>query len=262
MFDAFEGIRPISGWLLLGLVGLLVVVTEIGFRIGVHLRKRQGSRAEFHGNELLSGLMVVLSFFLGFSFQAAYQHFEKRGDLVLQEADAIKTAYMRSAYLPDPQRRNIQKLLRRYVDVQIELADPGNYRRADAAAERIHRALWKQTASLEAHGDMSIGAALFVEALDELKDRQEELSTAANYQRLPGTILLVAVALEALVLLLLGYNIGVAGKRDPLGVIVIVLALAGYLVLIVDLDHPYQRTFDVSERALRDARQVMQYDHH
>lgn len=260
MFDAFEGIQPISGWLLLGLVGVLVVVTEVGFRIGTHSRKRQGSRAEFHGTELLSGLMVVLSFFLGFSFQAAYQHFEKRRDFVLQEADAIETAYMRSEYLPDPQRRDIQKLLRRYVDVQIKLAEPSDYRSADEAAERIHRALWKQTASLEAHGDMSIRAALFVEALDELLDRQAELSTAPIYQRLPATILLVAVVLEALVLLLLGYNIGVAGKRDPLGVIVLVLALAGYLVLIVDLDHPYQRTFDISERALRDARQVMQQD--
>lgn len=257
MADVFESIRPISGWFLLGLVVLLAVVSEIGRYFGGRSRKREGSGADFHSGQLLSGMTVLLSFFLGFGFQAAYEHFETRRNFVVQEAEAIETAYMRSEYLPEPQRGRIQKLMRRYVDVQLQFADPGEYRKADAAAERIERALWKQAASLESYGGNQIFAGLFVESLNEVITWRDELRDAPIYERLPATILAVAVALEVLVVLLLGYSVGAAGKRVPLAVAVLILAMAGYLVLIVDLDHPYQRTFDVSEHALQQARRAI-----
>lgn len=62
MLDAIENIAPIHGWFLVALVVLLLAATEIGFRLGGRRRKRPKGAGRLHGGEVLSALMVLLSF--------------------------------------------------------------------------------------------------------------------------------------------------------------------------------------------------------
>ena len=49
----------------------------------------------------------------------AEQRFDARKRLVIQEANAIGTTYLRAQWLPEPQRTEISLSLREYVDLRL-----------------------------------------------------------------------------------------------------------------------------------------------
>jgi hypothetical protein len=59
------------------------------------------------------GLMALM---IGFTFAMALSLFEARRDAVLSEANAIGTTGLRARLLPQPERGEILKLLREYVN--------------------------------------------------------------------------------------------------------------------------------------------------
>ena len=79
---------------------LLVVVTELGYRFGLKLHQaddgaRKGQIAGIEGAIL--GLLALL---LGFTFALAVQRYETRRTLVVEEANAIGTTFLRADFLP------------------------------------------------------------------------------------------------------------------------------------------------------------------
>jgi hypothetical protein len=63
------------------------------------------------------GLLVLL---LEFTFGMAQSRFELRQREVLEESNAIGTAYLRTRLLPQPYQTGTANLLRRYVDARLE----------------------------------------------------------------------------------------------------------------------------------------------
>ena len=74
---------------------------------------------------MVAAVLALLAFLLTFTFGMAASRFEARRQVLLDEANAIGTAYLRAALLSDPQRAEIRKLLREYVDVRLEAVQPG-----------------------------------------------------------------------------------------------------------------------------------------
>jgi hypothetical protein len=64
-------------------------------------------------------MLGLLAFLLAFTFGMAASRFELRRELVLDEANAIGTAYLRAALVPEPHRTEIRTFLRDYVDSRL-----------------------------------------------------------------------------------------------------------------------------------------------
>lgn len=64
-------------------------------------------------------MLGLLALLLGFTFAMAMSRFEVRKQLVLDEANAIGTTFLRAQLLPPPARQEISDLLRQYVEVRL-----------------------------------------------------------------------------------------------------------------------------------------------
>jgi hypothetical protein len=88
-------------------VGILLVLfasLEAGFRFGRARGSDAGASAQI--GTVQGALLGLLGLLLGFSFAAAGARFIERQDLIVSEANAIGTAYLRADLLEEPFRAN------------------------------------------------------------------------------------------------------------------------------------------------------------
>ncbi|WP_157069487.1 hypothetical protein [Sandaracinus amylolyticus] len=249
-----------SWWvsLLLGIV-VLLAATELGFRIGER-RSRSAQQGAIAGQSAatLAALLGMLGLLLAFSFGIVEGRFAMRKQLVLDEANAIGTAYLRAAMLPDPHREHVQELLREYVDTRT----PRALEDVDAAMRRsgaLHRRLWAEAVTAARLDPRSEPTALFVTALNDVIDLHEERVTVALRQRLPAPVFLTLIGVALLGMSVLGYGAGVTNARATLPIVAFAVAVATVMVVIVELDRP-GGIFRVSQSAMLDTRDAMRRD--
>ncbi len=259
MLDQLKQVDSIDGWILLAFVVALLLVFEVGrWLAGRHTEV--GTGRQLHAANVLTGMLTLLSFFLAFSFGIAANHFEARRRIVLDEANAIGTTYLRSKYLPEPQRDKIQGLLLEYVNLRIVGAQQQDFEHVRKRSEALQSKIWDQAASLEKLNPNSEFAGLFIASLNQMIDLHESRVTTAFEYRLPLVIMLALYAISIFTLMVMGYSAGLRHAKDALLTFCVVLSVAGVLVLIIDLDRPVQRTFTVSQQALIDTRDALQAD--
>jgi hypothetical protein len=97
----------------LALLGVLLLAVEIGFWI-----RKTGVKGGPDGIEkgdiafIIGGVLTLLALLLGFTYSMSAGRFEHRRQLVIEEANAIGTTYLRAKTLPEPRSSEIQELLR------------------------------------------------------------------------------------------------------------------------------------------------------
>ena len=112
----------------------------MGFRRG---GERVGAEKSDQGH-VLSAMLALLGLLVGFTFSIAVGRHEIRRNLVVDEANAIGTEYLRAQLTPEPFRSRLSDQLRRYVDARLALATTGDDRRAIARVEGLTDSLQLQ----------------------------------------------------------------------------------------------------------------------
>ena len=120
----------------LGLV--LFVGLLLAREIGQHLRERRKAQAgEAQGDAFaMTSVLGLLALLLGFTFSIALSRYEARRELVVKEANAIGTTWLRMQMLDADERARMEALLRRYVDARIAF---GSARSADEELKQNQR---------------------------------------------------------------------------------------------------------------------------
>jgi hypothetical protein len=115
---------------------LLVAVSEAGFRLGRRSGKQTSGDTKSQISTVEPGILGVLGLLLGFTLSMAVTRFEVRTQLVLEEANAIGTAYLRTQLLPAAEGKEIADLLRAYTNVRVPPKDGGDiYKQITAARQ-------------------------------------------------------------------------------------------------------------------------------
>lgn len=250
-----------SAWLLfVGLLLLFFAASEVGFRLARRGADRVTAEQKTQVNTVLAALLGLFALLLAFSFQIVESRFQARKTLVLQEANAIGTTYLRTDFLPEPQRERTRALLRRYVDVRLEAVDFENLHELIPESEQIHDALWSRAAEAARAAPRSVPLGLYIDSLNHLIDLHEMRVTVALRNRLPKTIVWMLLFVAVLGSGLLGYSSGFTRSRNLLANVALILALSGVILLVLDLDRPNQRMFNVSQAALQDLRETLARD--
>jgi hypothetical protein len=83
---------------LLGLVflALMLAASEAGFRLGRRPGKQTSEDTKSHISTVAAGILGVLGLLLGFTMSMAVTRYELRKQLVVEEANAIGTAHLRT----------------------------------------------------------------------------------------------------------------------------------------------------------------------
>ena len=233
--------------------GLVLLTAEIGFRLGVWLRRRdprflQGSMPIAE----VAGLLGLLGFLLAFSIGIAVNHFDTRRGLVVADANAIGTSYLRTSFLSEPDRTRARELLREYVDLRLAALDPDSLEEARRRSEEIHDQLWfivERQVGQNADGGT---AKLFADAANQMFDVYGQRLAAVSNLRLRPLMWQVLYSTAALTFFLVGLVSSVDGKRNAVVWVLLALVLAAILVLIAELDRSQEGLLTVSQQALSD----------
>ena len=95
---ALDGL-PLWG-LFLTIVVLVLAAIEGGYRLGSYRHRQEGREKEAPVGAMVGATLGLLAFMLAFTFGMAASRFDTRKQLVLDEANAIGTTYLRTAMLP------------------------------------------------------------------------------------------------------------------------------------------------------------------
>lgn len=239
---------------------LLIVASELGYLVGRRLRARGEDEVGEHGTGIIAAAMLgLLALLLGFSFSIVATRYDTRKGLVLEEANAIGTAYLRAEMVAAPHGDRIQELLRAYVALRVESRSPRALQQALERSEQLHHELWVQALGVEAHEPQAHATSLLVQALNKVIDLHEARVTVAIYQRLPAPMRIVLYVVAVLAMGVVGGALGRARGRARLATFSLVLAIATVIVLIFELDRPLSSLVGVNQRAMRDVAETMSH---
>jgi hypothetical protein len=236
-----------------GTVALVLVAAEIGYRIGMWLRRRDpDSVGTAMTGAVVGGTLGLMAFLMAFTIGIVLDQHGGRRAMVVTEANAVGTAYLRAGFLGEPDLTSSRDLLKEYVEVRLAAAaDLTLLESAVRRSEEIHGELWSIVEEQVRQGNESDIMALFVESINEVIDVHALRLVAANLRlpRLLGSVLYAATLLS---FLLVGVANSADKERDQIAITIFALAFVAVLMIIVDLDRPQQGLLTVSQDALSD----------
>jgi hypothetical protein len=248
-----------STWVLaLAVFAVVLAATGLGFWIGRSLRHRAESFREPFG-VMQAALLGFMGLVLAFGLSLAVDRYEGRRAAVVEEANATGTAYLRAQTLPEPVRTQSLRLLRRYNDTSIGIADtvPGSgaERAAIAAGEDTERQLWAQAGQALQAEPAGNASRLYVDSLNATFDAQSSRVYGLG-NRVPTAVLLLEVLGTAVALGLLALHVATLG-RGGFTVLLAAVLVTMMLVVTFDLDRPARGLITVPDAPLTDLRASM-----
>ncbi|HKG79646.1 MAG TPA: hypothetical protein VKA78_09510 [Pyrinomonadaceae bacterium] len=233
-------------------VAIALASVEVGYRLAQ--RAKEEKEAPVGG--MAGATLGLLAFMLAFTFGMAASRFEDRRQVLLSEANAIGTTYLRAKMLAEPMRTEAQNMLREYVDVRLEGVQPGKLQQAILKSEELQNRLWS-VAMAQAEKQPNVITSLFIQSLNEVIDLHATRIMAGVRSRIPGMIWIVLYLLAVIAMVMMGYHAGLANSRRSIATIALVVAFSSVLYLIADLDRPGQGMLKVSQQAMIDLRKSM-----
>src|SRR4030095_3260043 len=105
----------------LGLFAAMVALLEVGRRIGIH-RKRKDPEGAREGVVAVEGAIFgLLGLLIAFTFSGAAARFDDRRHLIVEEDNAIGTAYLRVDLVAPDLQPALRDRFRRYVDARLDV---------------------------------------------------------------------------------------------------------------------------------------------
>jgi hypothetical protein len=239
--------------LLLAFLAGALATLVVGFRAGLRYSDRSDESDKTHFGALQSSVLVLLALLLGFTFLMAVSRFDTRKALVLDEANAIGTTFLRSKLLPAAQRDAAPALLRAYVAASLAFYNAGIDRAlldaANAEASRIQDQLWALAAVAAAQDQRSVTTGLFIQSLNDVIDIREKRQVALD-NHVPEAVIYLLLVVWGAALGLLAYGCGLARRRRLPSNALFALLIAIVLTTILDIDRPRRGLIKVSQDSL------------
>jgi hypothetical protein len=239
---------PFPLWTILPLtVALALLSVELGYRLARYRLQREQLEKESPLGGMVGSTLGLLAFMLAFTFGLAGSRFEDRRQILLSEANAIGTTYLRAALIPEPMRTESRNLLREYVNVRLEgVQQPGKLEQSLSKSEELHNQLWT-VAVAAAEKERSPMTSIYVQSLNEVIDLHATRLMAGLRSRVPAVIWIV----------LMGYQSGLANSRRSIAAVALILGFSLVLYLIADLDRPGKGVLQVSQQSMIDLQKSM-----
>jgi hypothetical protein len=240
---------------------LVVVAIETGFRLGRATHARSEAEKESPVSAIAATILALLAFMMAFTFGIVSDRYDARKALVREEANAIRNAWLRSDFLPEPDRGDAVRLLRGYVDTRVAAVQSNDVARVRAVvldSEPVQRRLWDMAVA-NARKDMNSDvAALYIESLNELANVHALRVAVGIHARIPAGIWLAFYLLIMLSMVAVGYHAAIAGSRRTWMMLILACSFSLVITLIAALDLSQNRfLLPVPQQPLEDLQRMM-----
>ena len=110
--------------LLIGLFVGMLTMLAIGERMGRRTLAQQPDAARARLTGIEAAIFGLMGLMIAFTFSGAAQRYELRRQLVVDEANAIGTAYLRLDLLPTSRQPALREKYRRYTEARLAVYRP------------------------------------------------------------------------------------------------------------------------------------------
>jgi hypothetical protein len=216
----------------LGLIAGVVGAHEIGFWLGA-LSRSADDPFDRQVALVRTSTAALVAFLIGFAFSGAASRFIDRMDIIVKEANALGTAYLRADIIAEPQRAELKAALKEYTTDRVTLLSREGRDQIEpllAKVSGLHERMWRS--AIKATQDKAPLMAVVLTPINEVIDLHS-MHLAMARRHLPPPIMAVLFGTG-----MIGFGNGRVGRRFSLldSVYGVVLAIA--LWMIIDLDYP------------------------
>lgn len=233
----------------------MLVAAEIAYLVACRWRSTTNTSARDNFVALRVSLLGLLSLLLGFSFAMASGRYETRRELVVEEATVLRTLFMRSSFLSEPERSEFRDLLRQYVQgraaSQILNRDLSSKKIEIfvARSDSLHRKMWDLVSELAVKEPATPAAADMVTCLIDAANLQMK-RVQAYTSRVPDPVLWLLFGASVAALIAVGYSEGLYKKRELLARTLFSLVVCGTIFVVLEIDRPERGMIKVNQEPM------------
>ena len=227
----------------IGLFVGLVACLDVGFRIGLRSIEKHRESAHEGIGAIDAAILALLGLLLAFTLSGSMSRLDTRRHLIVQEANAIGTAYLRLDLLPASEQHEMRLLFREYIDARLrvyeKLPDWQAVKQELGNAARIQQQIWSRavTAARTDSPQDAPRLILLLPALNEMID-VTTARTIALETHLPTLIFVLLVFVALLSGLLTGFTMAKRKKRSLLHMFLYASVIAITVYAVLDLEYP------------------------
>lgn len=257
----FDWLIQIPLWLLgILLCASMFAAAWTGFALRKYAQRRdpdfEQRQNDTQEGYIVSAVLALLGLLIGFTFSLVLDRYEARRLLVIEDANAIETLYLRAQLLDEPHRSHISNLLNLYVDNHLALAEAEGPEAVQLLQDNRHLIadLWLATRPAFA----SIKGIDFSSAFVDSVNRVIELDTqrkAARMAQIPAAIFAVLFSYSIVSSLVTSYVL--SGPRVRLAGLALLVLFTMTLMLISDINRPLNGTIRESQQPMQALRHVL-----
>ena len=254
---AFESLAIIIALLL-----AMLAAQAWGRRLGERHRLLGGSDGKNPFGATEGAVFAMLGLFLAFAFSGAGSRFDDRRQLIVQETNAIGTAWLRIELLPADAQPEIRALFREYLDARLAtyrlVAQERSYESARVRFTDLQQRIWTASVRAARASGETPPAMLMLPALNEMIDITTTRYGATRIH--PPAAVYATIAFLAIVSsVFVGYDAAGSNLRSAMHSLAFAAMLVLVLYVIVDLEFPRLGLIRVDDmdRLLIDLRKSM-----
>lgn len=225
-----------------------IFLLNLGRRLGARYLNKEGADGMAGLKAIEGAVFALMGLLLAFAISGALQRFDDRKQLILQEANAISSAYDRLDLLEKEARDKLKLTLKNYLQARIQLYRlPLEFSLRDGLAiysreqqEKIfglRTEIWNEAVAACPQSKNATACTLLLPALNSAFEIAR-MRSGANERHPPQIIFIMLFGLGLGASLLGGFGMASTKKQSRVHVIIFALALAFTLFIITDIEFP------------------------
>jgi hypothetical protein len=244
-----------------GSIALILFSVEVGYRTGVRRRARNPDSSFGVPPTVEAAIFGLMGLLITFIFWGAGTRFDNRRNLVVQEANAVTTAYLRLDLLPPASQPSIRETFRAYLQSRRatyqKTPDVEAVKAEQSRSVALQKEIWKQ-ATAATMGIRGPAQPLVLSSINEMIGIAFARNVALTTHPPVPVFILMAITILASSGLA-GYSMSASGRRDWMLMTIFTLILS--VTVYVTLDYEFPRVgfirISLEDRALEEALKTM-----
>ncbi|MFT5351443.1 MAG: hypothetical protein ACI9MF_002266 [Gammaproteobacteria bacterium] len=236
------------------LVLLFMAALESGFWLGLRkYRINKNAEKTVRGDVTLGSMLALLGLILAFTYAFSLSRADHRKDAIVNEVNAINTAFLRADLAAEPGRSELRNRLLDYARTRLVTAEMVSTQ--DALQDTIARSLEAQSYLWYATKEVMQGdvpwplKSSIMLAINAVFDAHNKRIAAVN-DRLPDAILMLLTFVALVSVAGAGYQAGLTVSMNHWRRGSFVLIVAALLLIIIDFDRSFEGLIEVNQETM------------
>lgn len=243
------------------------IVVFIGMILFIFLGKKAGERSAYKkivsdDSIVSTGIYTLMAFLLAFTFTMAGTRYDSRKKIIIDEANSIGTAVLRSGLYPDSIKSMFMADFREYLEARIRFMEANvNLKEIIESLEETDLyggKLFSRAAELSRKPEYLVASNQMIPALNEMLDIANSRFHGELY-KVPEPIIFMLFSLLIITAFIFGYTSSVSGKKINWHIALSYCLITIIIIyLMLDFDRPRRGiiTLEDSNKAILSLRSM------